>query len=370
MAAIDLAPVYDGARQAGFPMDGMAHAQDTSDVTTRVSVRINHGKPVPTLDDTRAGGLEAGKYNDCWLFLEVHHTIVDGQPYYRVSSSCEDSERREDAPGGGAKGTEGTDLASCVRVAIAKQGVNAEGLLEPCEEARTARDKRRRERDAQPVVPVAEPWTADDQKKAEEGEADDEGSGPPILAILVGIAVLFVLITGVAVFAKVGPFQPATHTAGSGTQLPPSAKAFGTSLNGTSAELSFAGFVLGTCPPQDQQYMGSMFTGGWKTTVGPGAGVLQSVNMLGLSTSFAAPALNGNLPPDGALDVSGDSSVEFLHLQLQISKPPAGPLTAPVRVTGMAMVKLHFVGTPAIGTVTGDCGATYNQVTGTFSPAP
>ena len=362
--AVDMAEVFNGARAAGFPVDGMVHATEKSPETTELSVRINKGTPVPTLDDTSAGKLAAGKYNDCWLFLKVHHSTRDGRPYFHVYSNCADSERREDAPGGGNKGSEGPDLARAIQEAIEKQGLTKDGKLKPCWEARTARDARR---DIKDVVPVGETWTEHDEQMAEEGEAAEQQRSLPMAVIVGGAAILLLLaIVGAGAAAHLGPFATAAATNHTGPAAPATAKAFGTSLDNSNAELKFDHFVLGACPPQDAKYTAPTFTGGWHTAVMPGAGNLQAANMVGLPTSPFAVAMNGTIDPTGLLDVRGDSNIENMRLRVMVPRPPAGPLRMPVNVTGTADVALHFTGQPAIGTVTGDCNATY-QVTGTFA---
>ena len=145
-------------------------------------------------------------------------------------------------------------------------------------------------------------------------------------------------------------------------------KPYGVGLTGASAELAFANFVQGPCPAPDVKYMAPMFSGGWKVAEsGAAVPTDQSVNMLALPTSPFGVALNGKIGPTGGLDVSGDSNIEFMHLMLMVPLIPLGPIKTPVNVTGSADVTLHFTGTPAIGTVSGDCAGTY-QATGTIAP--
>jgi hypothetical protein len=185
-------------------------------------------------------------------------------------------------------------------------------------------------------------------------------------AVAVGIAAVAAVTGGLAA-AHAGPFG-SKATGAPGATAPAVVRAYGLGLTGASAELSFSAMVLGTCPPPDAKYMGTMFTGGWKIAESGAASTAdQSVNMLALPTSPFGVAMNGKIGSKGALDVRGDSSIEFMHLILEVPTIPPGPLKAPIQVTGTADVRLHFTGTPAIGTVTGDCGATY-QTGGTISP--
>jgi hypothetical protein len=193
-----------------------------------------------------------------------------------------------------------------------------------------------------------------------------------LVPIGVGGLLLFGSVIGAAGL-RLGPFAPAgTHTsqAGQPGQPAPAAvvKPYGLGLEGASAELKFAGFVAGTCPAGNLKFMSPMFSGGWKIgDTSAAAPTDQSVSMVGLPTSPFAVAMNGKIGPTGALDVNGDSSIEFVHLMLAVPPIPPGKLQMPLNVTGSADVRLHFIGNPAIGTVTGDCGGTY-QATGTIAP--
>ena len=199
----------------------------------------------------------------------------------------------------------------------------------------------------------------------------------PLRSRVVPFAVGGLLLLGIGIGgAKVmnlGPFSTggspgAASPAGSAGAARATATPYGLGLTGASAELQFGGFALGACPASDVQYMGKSFSGGWKIAEGPaGVPTDESVNMLALPSSPFGNALNGKIGPTGRLDVGGDSSIEFMHLMLDVPRIPPGTIAAPVNVTGSADVKLHFTGTPALGTVTGDCEATY-QATGTIDP--
>ena len=193
-------------------------------------------------------------------------------------------------------------------------------------------------------------------------------------AILVGAGVTLAAVSGVTVALVFGHVAPVSHVAQAspkstaGVQATPAPNPFGLGLTGTSAELQFSNLRLGNCPAADAQYIGSSFSGGWRIAVQASSSPSdQSVNMLALPSSPFGVAMNGTIGPTGSLDVSGDSSIQSMRLRLELPRIPAGNLAAAIAVTGSADVSLHFVGSPNIGTVTGDCSGTY-AVAGTISP--
>jgi hypothetical protein len=133
----------------------------------------------------------------------------------------------------------------------------------------------------------------------------------------------------------------------------------GLGWTGTTVELTFANLTFGQCASATRAGVPPTFGGGWTMATQPGAGSNVALNMLALPTSPFAPALNGSIAPTGVLQVSGDSAVEAMNLTLDIPSVPAGPLSAPLNVTGSAQVALH--------TSTGDCHTGWT-VSGTLAP--
>ncbi|MDR3637357.1 MAG: hypothetical protein P4L84_26370, partial [Isosphaeraceae bacterium] len=142
-------------------------------------------------------------------------------------------------------------------------------------------------------------------------------------------------------------------------QASPTPGPVGLGWTGTTVELTFANLTFGQCASATRAGVPPTFGGGWTMATQPGAGSNVALNMLALPTSPFAPALNGSIAPTGVLQVSGDSAVEAMNLTLDIPSVPAGPLSAPLNVTGSAQVALH--------TSTGDCHTGWT-VSGTLAP--
>ncbi len=133
----------------------------------------------------------------------------------------------------------------------------------------------------------------------------------------------------------------------------------GLAWTGATVDLTFRDLTFGRCATSMRAGVPPTFGGGWAMSMAPGAGANVALNMLALPTSPFAPALNGSIAPSGALVVSGDSAIEAMNLTLQVPSVPAGPLAAPLTVTGSAQVALH--------TTTGDCQTGWT-VSGTLAP--
>lgn len=184
--------------------------------------------------------------------------------------------------------------------------------------------------------------------------------------VVIGIAILTLVGGGLVLTGGHGGTPPAaTPPASSGSGVAPSSLAsptpgpVGLGWTGTTVELTFTNLTVGQCATSQRAAVPPTFGGGWTMATEPGAGANVALNMLGLPSSPFAPALNGSIDPTGVLHVTGDSTIEAMDLTLNIPSVPAGPLLAPVNVTGSAQVGLHASA--------GDCHTAWN-VSGTLAP--